>query len=167
MLFIINNLGKFLSISFIFLSTITIAQKKKITCTINYYKPYCGGARPTPEMEKDGQTPKPYSKTTVIFVSQNGHVDSAKTDANGGITLKLKAGTYKFYEAWRFYKKTPDSTDTIRFESPCLKEEWAKEFQVLTLTKKSSNIEQKNTIIEFCDYQIPCFIHNFKPPKRQ
>jgi len=167
MLFILNNLGKLVFVFLVGISSISCAQKKKVTLTITYYKPYCGGARPTPEMEKDAQTPKAYSKNTVIFVSQNGKVDSAKTSAEGSISLKLKPGTYKFYEAWRFYKKTPDLTDTIRFESPCLKEEWAKEFQILTLTKKTSKIEHKNDIVEFCDYQIPCFIHNFKPPMPQ
>lgn len=167
MAFFINNLGKVVFIFLIVTSSITVAQKKKISLTINYYKPYCGGARPTEEMEKDAQTPKPYTNKTVVIISESGKIDSVKTDASGVIKLKLKAGTYKLYETWRFYKKTPDNTDLIRFEADCLKEEWAKEFQILTVTKKSFSTQEKLNITEFCDYQIPCFIHNYKPPKRQ
>lgn len=162
-----GNFSNLFFIFFICFSFIGCAQKKKITQTINYYKPYCGGARPTAEMEKDAQTPKPYNNKMVVFVSNTGQVDSIKTNPAGQISIKLKPGIYKFYESWRFYKKTPDYSDSIRFEMDCLKQEWAKEFRVLTVTKKKVSVEEKQTITEFCDYDLPCFIPNFKPPKRQ
>src|SRR5581483_9411013 len=90
------------------LFSIACAQKKTISSKITCIQPYCGGARPTPQMEADAQKPKPYTSKMIIIVSDKGKVDSAKTDASGLLKKKLDQGNYKLYESWRHYKSTPN-----------------------------------------------------------
>jgi hypothetical protein len=167
MIFIPNKLKALTLISCLTLISTGCAQTKTLNTQLTYIEPYCGGARPTPEMEKDAQTPRPYANRKVYVVSEKRKVDTLTTDDKGNITFKLKKGKYKVYEAWRFLKQTPDQSPSNRFIPDCLKEEWKKEFMQVTVTKKSISQTTKYDLINHCDYKLPCFLEGFKPPMRE
>ena len=65
----------FSSILFLLLLTLSfnsIAQTKGLNQKLTFLQPYCGGARPTPQMEEDARKPKPYSNRTIIIISIKG-----------------------------------------------------------------------------------------------
>src|SRR4051812_22262680 len=97
-------------IIFLFSSFACFSQKKSITAKITYTEPYCGGARPTKEIEAEAKKEKPYAKKTIILVSSEGKIDSIKTNSSGIIKYKLKPGNYKLFESWRYYKTSPNTT---------------------------------------------------------
>lgn len=142
-------------------------SKKSLTLKIEYLQPYCGGARPTPEMEKDAQTPKPFANKMIIFVSSTGKIDSAKTDAKGTLKKKLSIGTYKLYETWKHYRSTPDGSSKDRFDKECLSQEWTKEFANITITKKTITRSDGEYIVNYCDHMLPCLLETHKPPMRE
>ena len=166
MIFIYNKLSKVTLICLVTLVNFACAQKKVMT-DVKYFQPYCGGARPTPEMELDAQTAKPYASKMIYFVSTKGKVDSAKTNEIGVFYTKLKPGVYKCYEAWRFKKQTPDQSATDRYDMECLKTEWNKEFMILTVTKVKFTKQNTNQIINHCDHNLPCLKESAKPPMRE
>jgi hypothetical protein len=141
-----------------------LSQTVKVSNRITYYKPYCGGARPTPQMEADAQTPKAYAGRTILVVSDKGKVDSAKTNANGSVSLKLKQGSYRLLESWRYYRQSPDGSDINRFVDSCLRLEWSKEFETIVVRKKKATIVPKMEIIEQCPWRTPCLKESEMPP---
>lgn len=148
--------------AFIFLSYLGFTQKKT-KLNFFYTIPYCGGARPTPEMEAQTQIQHAYIKKTIIYVSDKGKVDSVKTDNKGNICLKLKDGTYKFYESWKFYKKTPNGQPNNLFDDACLKLEWEKEIYKVILSKKRSEITKQYDLLQKCPYQMECILEKNMP----
>jgi hypothetical protein len=131
-------------------------QKKKITQQLFYTADYCGGARPTPEIEAEAATPKKYAGRSVIFVSDAGRVDSARTDSAGEFRIKLRAGTYRLYESWRYYLYTPDDMPIESFDRECLKKEWEKPIAVLLVEKQKIRMVPQNNIVKFCSWAAPC-----------
>ncbi|WP_317897440.1 hypothetical protein [Aurantibacillus circumpalustris] len=149
------------------LGHISIAQTFPVNFTVTCLKPYCGGARPTPEMEKMAQTQQPYSEKTILLVNAKGKCKKLKTNADGIISCSLKVGDYKLYEAWRCCKKTPDGSSKKRYDKACLELEWTKEFASLTVSTSSNNFKVTNGIVEYCDSNIPCVLESFRaqPPE--
>ncbi|MBL7919121.1 MAG: hypothetical protein JNJ40_02335 [Bacteroidia bacterium] len=143
------------------------SQKKLVSAQINFMQPYCGGARPTPEIIKDSETPRPYANKTIVFVSSTGKTDSVKTNAAGLFSAKLKIGDYKLYEAWRYYKKADGGMVVSDFDVECLKEEWQKEIKIVTVTKTEIKFSEKNEIIEVCPWNLPCILESHRPPARE
>lgn len=145
----------------------SLAQTLPISFTVTVIKPYCGGARPTPEMEEMAQTPQPYSEKTIVLVNTKGKCKKLKTNSEGVITCSLKVGDYKLYETWRGCKKTPDGTSKKRYDKACLKTEWTREFAKLNISSTSSEYTITNGIIEYCDSNIPCLLESFRaqPPE--
>jgi hypothetical protein len=141
--------------------------QKLATVKISCIQPYCGGAKPTPQMEEDAQKLKPYSNKTVILVSEAGKIDSAKTNSEGVIKSKLAPGKYKLYEAWRYYKGTPNGDAMSSFDQACLEKEWSKYFMEVTRTKKSTTQKSDGPIVMECPWKLPCINEKFLPPKRQ
>lgn len=160
-------LPAFLSFLFFISSLTSCAQKKLVSKKIEYTEPYCGGARPTPEMEEEAEKPKPYAAKTIIFINESGKIDSAKTDANGVFKKKLSYGKYNVFESWKYYKKTLNGTPIGSFDKNCIESEWKKQFMTINCSKKSVNIESKEPIILYCDYNTPCILEKHMPPKRQ
>jgi hypothetical protein len=115
-------------------------------------------------MEAEAQRPKPYAGKTILLVSHKGKVDSAKTNANGTISLKLKEGSYRLIESWRYYKRSPDGSDIKRFQDSCLKAEWTKEFEIIVVRKKRATIIPKQDIVENCPWRMPCLKESEMPP---
>lgn len=153
-----------IALSFCLTTVVVFAQKKTVTVPITYMQPYCGGARPSKEIEADALVPKVYANKVVIIVSSKGKVDSVKTNELGVITKKLNTGTYKLFETWRYYKKAPQHFLVSDFDKACLKDEWKKEIAEIIITKTETKIIQKNTIINACGWQLPCILENKKPP---
>ena len=141
---------------------VSSAQTFPVSFTVTSLKPYCGGARPTPEMEQMAQTPQPYAKKKIFLVNAEGKCKKLKTNAEGVISRSLKAGDYKLYETWRRCKKTPDGTSKKRFDLTCLAEEWTKEFASLTVSASSSDFKITNGIVEYCESTIPCVLDAFR-----
>ena len=146
---------------------ISCSQKKLVSSQINFIQPYCGGARPSAEMLANAEKPQPYANKTIIFVSARGKVDSAKTNAAGLFSANLKPGSYKLFEAWRYYKKATGGMLVSDFDKECLKGEWKKEIKEIIITKKETKILDKNAIIEICPWNLPCILESRKPPARE
>lgn len=141
--------------------------QKKVMLEVKYFQPYCGGARPTPEMEKDAQTAKPYASKYIYLISQKGKVDSVKTNEVGVFYTLLKPGVYKCFVDWRYKKQSPDLSSPDRFDKECLKTEWDKEFMIITVTKLKITSQYTSQIINYCDYNLPCLKESAKPPMRE
>lgn len=148
---------------FIFLfATSLFGQKKTVVLSLSYFQPYCGGARPTKEMQEEAAKPKPYSNKAVVIVSETGKADSVKTNATGRIKIRLKKGTYKLYEAWRYYKSTANGEAKTNYDEECLKNEWKNETYLITVTKKGYELKEVNQIINNCDWNTPCIKNGSK-----
>lgn len=160
-------LPTFLLFLFFISSFTSCAQKKLASKKIEYTEPYCGGARPTPEMEEEAQKPKPYAGKTIILISESGKIDSAKTDDKGVFKKKISPGKYNVFESWKYYKKTLNGISINSFDKNCLESEWKKPFMTIIYSKKSVSIESKEPIILYCDYNTPCILEKHMPPKRQ
>jgi hypothetical protein len=148
---------------FLFASTQFAFSQKKINLNLYYTIPYCGGAKPTPEMEMAAQKKHAYAKQTIVYVSEKGIIDSVKTDVKGTISLKLKYGTYKFYESWKYYKKTPDGKAQNLYDMTCLKTEWEKEIYKISISKKRYEEIKNYDLIKKCPHQMECLIEQNLP----
>lgn len=157
----------FILIFLVFAEQLMLAQKLPVTFTVTFIQPYCGGARPSPEMEERAQTPQPYSNKTIVLRNGKGKCLRVKTDSNGVVVTRLKAGEYKVLEVWRAGKKSPDGQSKQRYDSDCLKQEWNKELAVLTVILGSVNYQVTNGIILPCDWNTPCLLEKFRshPPE--
>lgn len=90
---------KYLSI--LILIVLTSCSSQKVTLFMETWKPYCGGAKPTPEIAKG--TSRPFKNEKVILYKMN--VDSKSYTIEKWITLdsigkwngKLKAGSYQVF----------------------------------------------------------------------
>ncbi len=151
-------------ILFLFSAFSGVSQKKCVNIPITYTDPYCGGARPTKEIEAAAQTPKPYANKILVVVSESGKTLVVKTNSTGILKLKLKAGSYKIYEAWRYYKQAPAPTQLKDMDPECLKLEWQKETYSLKIDSKNTDILLKNEIVLHCPWAIPCLLESAKPP---
>jgi len=116
---------------------------------------YCGGAKPTPEVLAKYEKPWPYANKKLIMISPSGKADSVTTDKNGILNLKLKDGTYKLYEPWRYYKTAPDGSTIDNYDKSCLEEQWKKTDISIIIKKRKSQV---TTIIDeaFCPHKMPC-----------
>src|SRR5687768_12514434 len=99
------------------------SQKRNVSLKLSYYTPYCGGARPTKEIEEEARKPKPLSGKTIMLV-KDAEIDSVRTDKNGMMKKKLRNGEYKLLESWRYYHGTPDGSEMSNYDRDCLKNEW-------------------------------------------
>lgn len=151
-----------LIIFFCFLTLFGFTQKK-VKLNFSYTKPYCGGARPTPEMEAASQIIHPYAHKTIVYVSEKGKTDSVRTDENGNIVVKLKNGTYRFYESWKYYKKTPDGQPSSLYDLNCLNAQYKIELVKVTVNRKVIQINLVYDLIERCPWQMECLLEKNMP----
>lgn len=92
----------FFFISLILFSACSIFKNKNGKVVVNgkieIHKPYCGGAKPTPEMAQG--TKEPYGNATFYVKTQMNNdkktqtVLKFKTDKEGNYKFKIKKGTY-------------------------------------------------------------------------
>ncbi|MCE3260756.1 MAG: hypothetical protein K0S12_2397 [Bacteroidetes bacterium] len=138
-------------------------SKKMQEISVSYMQPYCGGAKPTPEMVAEAEKVLPYSGKTFIVVSEKGKADSAKTNEKGVMKLKLSPGSYKVYESWKYYKSTPSGESSDQFNKTCLEEEWKKHFMDVTVTKTSVTQKSEGPIILTCPGRENCRTNKILP----
>lgn len=149
------------------LSFSLFAQKKNVTLELNYYEPYCGGARPTDEILEEAQKPKPYAGRKVILVSKSGKVDTLNTDDKGKVKVKLKKGDYTLMEPWRYYKKSFNGSPLEHFDMDCLRAEWVKTIALISVKGKKTKIKFTNDLYNYCEWSIPCLLETHAPPSRE
>jgi hypothetical protein len=143
---------------FLLLFPFTLLSQTKVSIQILQVQHYCGGIKPPKETLDELAKPKPYANKQFVFVSSKGKTCKATTDANGYLKIKLKAGSYKGYEAWRFNKKTPDGTLEKNFDTECLKKAWEKVDITIDAQKSTQNV--KIDIDEaYCPHTIPCILN--------
>lgn len=150
----------YLSLSF---CCICFAQKVQGSFTVTCIQPYCGGARPSPEMEAEAQKPKPYANQTIALVSDKGKKLYLKTNADGVVKCSLKPGRYMLYEKWRFKKTGPNGKALNQFDADCLKAEWKKDFAVLVVNEKDFIYNESSGIHMPCYFAIPCLLERYRP----
>jgi hypothetical protein len=137
-------------------------SQQKIKLQLKQQHQYCGGARPSPEILAKYEKPFPYANKKLVMIASNGKTDTVITDANGKLTLKLKDGTYKLYESWRYYKKTPDGSGRENYDSSCLAQRWEKVDVSIEIKKRKSKIT--NEIDQaYCPHTIPCLLNPHIP----
>lgn len=144
-------------------SVLCFSQKLAVSFQVTYLEPYCGGARPSPEIEEKANTPQAYLNKIVYIVNAQGKAVKAKTNAEGKVSIKLKAGNYKLYEAWRYKKGTPDAQPKKNYDCNCLQGEWKKEFAMLGVDSKKTDYTLSNGIIIPCNWNMPCVLDSLRP----
>ncbi|MFY7669274.1 MAG: hypothetical protein ACOVQG_11040 [Crocinitomicaceae bacterium] len=83
---------------YLFLLLLTSCTAQKVSVFMEVYKPYCGGAKPTPEIAKGIRTP--FSNEKVAFFKMSNDLKSfdfekwIQLDSLGNWNGKLKQGTY-------------------------------------------------------------------------
>lgn len=77
------------------LTPYTTQAQKKVLVHVTYTNSYCGGARPTPEIEEELRTPRKLHDVHLILKGKK-HCKIA-TKAAGEFSLPLKPGKYQFY----------------------------------------------------------------------
>ncbi|MBS1652644.1 MAG: hypothetical protein JSU07_11610 [Bacteroidetes bacterium] len=152
----------------LFFSQTLLAQKNKIEIKITYLEPYCGGAKPSPEIERQSKLPQAYSNKKLIVVFKKCHIDTLITNDSGAVFLPLKKGIYKIYEPWRYYKKTPNNEPISMFNKTCIKQEWEKEnIHVQIHSKNKIEITKKISFNAYCPWREPCVNEINKAPARE
>jgi len=146
--------------------TSCVMQKTAVSLQVTYTEQYCGGARPSEELQENAEKNKPYANRTLVFVSQTGKIDSSRTDAQGNLGIKLKKGSYSIFEAWRFNLFTPEDLPIESFDRECLKQEWTQPYGSLLLDKKTMVFKKLNPIIKYCSWRAPCLLQQEIPPGR-
>ena len=144
-------------------TVITNAQKIAVKYEMLQLRPYCGGARPPKEVEEQAKIPQAYSNMLLIYKSDKGKVDSVKTNEKGFLILNLKAGTYKFFEPWKFHKKTPDGANISIYNKTCIESEWKKEDLKITIGTKGNPIIKNNISTSKCFWDNDCLIQKQMP----
>lgn len=132
------------------------AQKQTVAFQIKQTHPYCGGARPTPEIEAAAREPQPYAGQKLFIISDKGKKDSLVTDAEGNFKTDLKPGVYKVYEPWKFHKRTPNGEPLSSYNKECLKKEWAKEDMKITVPAKGKPEIADHLAQGKCSWQYNC-----------
>ena len=86
---------------YLFLLLLTSCTAQKVTVIMEVYKPYCGGAKPTPEMAKGIRTPFSNEKVAVFKMSDDlksfGFEKWILLDSLGNWNGKLKTGSYQVF----------------------------------------------------------------------
>jgi len=137
-------------------SSVFFAQKKKVEILFYFTEPYCGGARPSEEMEQAATSKQAYANKTIVYRSHRGKVDSAQTNDLGLLKLRLRKGTYFFYEQWRYNLYTPNNLPIENFDKTCLRSEWEKIAFKVSVERKKNTVIEITPIIKLCDWQLPC-----------
>ena len=142
--------------------TTGFSQTKKIKLKMVQFMPYCGGMRPTPEMEAKLKIATPYANKTLIYISDKNKIDSIVTDSKGVLKLKLPYGVYNFFEPWKYYKQIPFGEKEKNIKMECLVLEWAKSDMKITVGKTVVYNEYK-LLYPICAYRFPCLINKHLP----
>ncbi len=122
--------------------------------TFQSHRPYCGGARPTPEME-NGITEALADRVFYIYEGERPSsvtkMIKVRTDANGYFSVDLKKGVYsiisedKTLSLKEFIEKKKIISDLYTYSSDSCFEEWR---NTPDLVVELSSNETKNVVIQ-------------------
>lgn len=135
---------------------------------------YCGGARPSEEMLKSYETPRPYiSKVLYIKAGVTNNpkekvVLKFKSDSSGKFSFQLKPGTYCILQEEQvkaFNSKDYISSNTYSYDLACIKAWWKKPLKVITV-KDASVKNLRFDFFKACFMQsdMPCITYTGPMP---
>lgn len=140
-------------------------SQTKVNFKFTFTMPYCGGAKPTPEILAQAEKPQMLTSQKIYFKNiKTNKLDSVTTNQIGEVNKLLKSGTYLLIEPWRHLKQTPDGDILSKYDENCLKSEWTKSFYTLTVTKKTTKLQTININYD-CPHNFPCLLEIHKPSK--
>jgi hypothetical protein len=88
---------------YLFLLLLTSCTAQKVTVAVEVYKPYCGGAKPTPEMAKGTNTPYANEKMVLFKMSDDSKSYTLEKwislDSLGKWDGKLNPGNYRVFRS--------------------------------------------------------------------
>lgn len=145
----------------------SFSQKGVLKIQITYTEPYCGGARPTKEIEEEANRARPYAGKKIVIVSESGKVRCVKTNEQGFINIKLKPGSYSLFEKWRHNRQVPEGYKISDVDPECIKLEWKKEIARVKVISAGSTVDQNNAVAGYCPWSTPCLIDSVRPPQPQ
>lgn len=154
---------KFVYVCFLLLfSLFSFSQAKKVKIKLVQYLPYCGGAKQNKDLKNTANKSVVYANKKLIVLTDKNIIDTVTTDKSGYIKVTWAYGTYKLFEPWKHYKKTPSGQAPNNINMDCLKEEWEKEDLKIVVSKKTTTIAN-NIMLLKCPYQFPCLIKKYLP----
>lgn len=137
-----------------------------IELSVQYRKPYCGGARPTPEQERGFLMP--YQNKEIALKIGTSNADSVKvykkitTDEKGNVSIKLPAGTYAVvlphklvpYEEFKKNELEKFNGKQLKlYKEDCLIEFWKNADATIEVKESGSiQIEMRNTCYSGFNY---------------
>lgn len=143
------------------------ATVKKLTIHFHLYRPYCGGAAPTPDMEDLRRKGENFAGQKIIFI----HLETQKesdytTDENGDIEVNLAFGNYAIFSKG---KRTPKQIEEWKsknweFNPECVAKYLKESDHKLEVNNKTT--DQTFRVSKRCFYEgpIPCVINSQDPP---
>jgi hypothetical protein len=91
------------SLTILAILILTSCSSQKVAISVETWKPYCGGAKPTPEIAKGIRTPFSNEKVAIYQMSDDLKTFSfnkwIELDSEGKWSGSLKPGTYEIYRA--------------------------------------------------------------------
>ena len=95
-------------------------NKTGLNCELSgkavYTTSYCGGARPTSEIERMHATPRNIKNTSLLFRKSGSDAEMSKftkTDSLGNFTANLPSGKWEYSIAEDFYANNPEPGSEI------------------------------------------------------
>ncbi len=171
---IMKNLFLLLLLALVLMSAGKPAGKKGVFLiegSVTQSGQYCGGARPTEEMEREARRPYPlagftlYLKRDTINNLDEAPIDSVVTDAEGHFEIKLPSGDYILVEALKVDRKAYDkvvakATAGSDFYAPadqkCL-DKWAvRPFMRFTVVDQDMSMKTVNIFKRCFSNGLPC-----------
>ncbi len=131
------------------------SNEHAVRLTLSYSRPYCNGARPTPDMEEAANQRHPFANQMFYFVNGT-KVDSVRTDANGILKTQLKGNGWVVLEGWQYYKTAPDNGNMANYKKECLEEEWRKTIAPLLFTTAKKSVDTAIHVQYKCPFAHPC-----------
>lgn len=136
------------------------AKQKQVSLKFEKHFPYCGGAVPTPEMEKG--TFSPQVNTTFYLVDSASKQQKITTNELGIANVLLDNGEYSIYTSNKkelsleeFVKKNKPNNELYKIKSTDCFEEWYNKVD-FTLTVNS---ETSNEVVTFTE-RNRCYTQN-------
>lgn len=148
--------------------TQTAKSGNSVSISIHFqeYRPYCGGAAPSPEIEAEVSKGVPYGNKEILFMDVNNKEWKFNTNEKGDVEIMLPAGDYKIYSKGKRDQAQIEKWkgDNWEFNEECLEKYFRESDHFLSLTKESQDTSFR--VRNRCWYQgpIPCVKNPKDPP---
>jgi hypothetical protein len=164
-----KKMKKYFLIALTLVATIPVnAQVKSIACNVQVIQPYCGGARPTEQMEQNARTPhayvgkKFYIRKGKINTCKAKIIDSFTTDAQGNFIIKLPKGTYSIIlaEQKNELNESLYNTKFQKADMACLQKWWSAPYYILMVKAVNKPLDFLFTNRCYIKSDAPCLQYN-------